>query len=93
MEKFQGNRKTTARLTLRFLPEEMDEFEEAIRLSSSAWKGKSYHAHGAILDWARSMIASSKPKRRTPASLAELRHYQQDQVHTRKQAGKSRRAS
>jgi hypothetical protein len=50
------------RVTLRFASYEKAELDEAVRLSSFAWRGLSYHLRQACLDWARSAIAS-QPRR------------------------------
>ena len=46
-------RNATARLTLRFTPDQLEQIHKAIRWTDEPWRGMSFHVRQVLLEWAR----------------------------------------
>lgn len=67
------SRRTTARITLRFLPEEMEGLKSAVSKSSEPWRGLSYHLRSALMVWTRAMLSPLADARMRPAGKARTK--------------------
>jgi len=62
-------RNATARLTLRFTPDQLERVHDRIRWTDEPWRGMSFHVRQVILEWAgmRGARQAAKKKKRVAA--------------------------
>lgn len=63
--KRSDKRKATSRITLRFLPDEMEHLRAGVAKTTEPWRGISYHLRSALILWATAM--------RSPLADARMR--------------------